>query len=303
MQLVRLLTIVLLTLCFTNSNAQMDDDKREEAIADSLDKVYNDSLNDAHAHSYMLTLSNLYMSRVVYRGRDFGLQQHGFVPQIQFKIPSGFFVSASGYNWSKIDQPLARWDICFGYEHKLGKYLNLNASFDKWFFSDDPYFDPDALNKMASIEVNSEFEHLNFNSSAYYIWGTDDAFLLNLGLDYSFDVFSYGKHLYIYSNPGVLAEAFSGDNLNLIVNKKGNIKKSKLKLIHENLSMANYELSLPVNMEWHNFEVEAAYRYAYPIAITNEDPPISPYLKGGFSYFTLNISHTFYFPKKHAQSK
>lgn len=295
--------LIIYNLSLSVLFAQNENSETEVSQSDSLDQVFSDSLEWAHAHSYQFTFSTLYMSKVVYRGRDFGLQQHGFVPSLQYKSPSGISFSASGYNWSKIDQPFARWDIGIGWEKKISTHLQFNTNFEKWFFSDDPYFEPDALNKMFSLELSGTFSQFNVNTGIYYIWGTDDALLLNLGFDYNIDVFSYGKNLYVYSNPGILMEAFSGDNLNAITVKKGKQVKTKFTTVHENLSMANYEFSLPLNIELNNFSIEAVYRYAYPIEISNEDPPLSPYLKGGFSYFTCQVSYSIYSLKKNAQRK
>ena len=290
--------LVILSTGFAQINSKLEDSQ-----IDSLDQVKEDSIQLAHKNSHLFSYTTEYTSKVVFRGRDFGLQQYGVTNNFLYKNPIGIYASINNYSWSGIYSIIAKTDIGLGIERNLGKYMNVNASYEKWFFADDPFFDPDALNNMFSADLSTNFNTLNFDLGYYYIWGDDAALLISLTADYRIDLPSFSEKFYIAVDPTIIGEAFAGDNSVAIFNKSGKKKKTGPIYLQRELNMANYEFSLPLCIEFKNITFTPTYHYAYPIALSDEDPPLSKYLVGGFSYFTVSAQFDFYFLKKHAKKQ
>lgn len=286
--------LVILSTCYAQIESNLEDSK-----TDSLDKIKEDSIQLAHKNSHQFSYTSEYTSKVVFRGRDFGLQQYGVTNNFEYKNPSGFYATLNNYSWSGIYTFIAKTDIGLGFEKEIGKYLTINACYEKWFFADDPFFDPNSLNNMFSADVSTNFDKLNFDLGYYYIWGNDAALLLSLTTDYRIDLPSFSENIYLAIDPTLLGEAFAGDNSVAILNKKGKKRKTAPIYLQQDLSMANYEFSLPLSIEYKNITITPTYHYSYPIALSDEDPPLSSYLVGGFSYFTISAQFDFYFFKKH----
>jgi hypothetical protein len=208
--------------------------KSEDLNTDSLDQIKEDSIQLAHRNSHLFSYTSEYTSKVVFRGRDFGLQQYGVTNNFLYKNPIGLYASLNNYSWSGIYAPIAKTDIGIGFEKNIGKYLGFNACYEKWFFADDPFFDPDALNNMFSADLSTNFEKLNFDFGYYYIWGNDAALLLSLTADYRIDLPSFSDKIYLALDPTIIAESFAGDNSVTVFNKSGKRKKQLLYTYKEN---------------------------------------------------------------------
>jgi hypothetical protein len=290
-------------LCFTLKGLSQNKAKQDFAAArqDSLDKLKDDSLQLVHKNSHKISFTMDYTSKVVFRGRDFGKKQYGFTPNILYKNPNGMYASINAYLWSGITAPVAKTDLGIGYEKDIGKHYSVNLSYERWFFAADTFFDPSALNNMAALELSTDFEKLNLQFGSFYIWGNQKALLVNLATDYRWDITTLAEKINIAIDPTVLAESFAGSNLISVNTFKNRARKDQSNHLIRDLQMANYEFSLPVVIEYKNLTITPTWHYSYPIPVSNEDPPLSPYLKGGFNYFTVTLLYDLYISRKHGK--
>ncbi|MBC7382196.1 MAG: hypothetical protein H7296_04280 [Bacteroidia bacterium] len=275
--------------------------QRADIIQDSLDQLQQDSINMAHKNSHLISFEAAYVSKVVYRGRDFGLKQYGFNTSLVYKTPVGIYVNLNNYKWSGINTPFAKTDLGIGIEKDLTPHLNLNVSYERWFLAKDSFFVGLSFKNMIQAALSTNYEKLNGELGVYYLWGKENALLIQAQIDYTIDLPGTGKNFYWNIKPALLVEGYAGDKsvgygdtTRYIVN---NIpyRDYKTKHVLQSPDIVNYEAMLGLNIEFKNFVITPLYHYNYPIALRYEDPLLSPYLIGGYSYFSLNILYNLYF--------
>jgi hypothetical protein len=293
-------------LLFAQRDTLYIDEEKYEQLQDSIDAVKQDSINYAHKHSHLFTVETNYTSKVVFRGRDFGLQQYGVYNSLKYRNPMGLYLNVNNYWWSGVQSTIAKTDIGIGIEQNLSKRVALDVSYERWFLSNDTFFFGMNFNNMVQASITTEFDKLNGEAAVYFIFGTEKAFLYDFRGTYTFDLPGSNNQFYWNITPALLVEIFAGqkiksDTTRYVANNTP-YREITNKYRLQTPQLANTELQLDLNMEYNNWTLTPTYHYAYPIAINYEEIPISSYLANGYSYFTLNIIYNLYF-KAHKHGK
>jgi len=284
-------------------NAQNDstivNEEKYWYLLDSIDGIKEDSIELAHLNSSEITIETNYTNKVVFRGRDFGLQQYGFYNSIKYKNPSGFYLNLNNYSWSGVQTLIAKTDLGIGFEKNITKRLSFDVSYERWFLSNDTFFLAMNFNNMLQTCISTNYEKLNGEASVYFIFGSEIAFLYDLKGTYNIDLPGSNYNFSWSLMPSVLFEIYAGqkhksDTTNFISN---NIpyREIKTKYTLQKPQLANSEILLELNLYYKNLAITPTFHYAFPLVINYEDEPLSPYLANGYSYFTLNIAYNFYF--------
>jgi hypothetical protein len=261
------------------------------------EKLKEDSTDAAHKTTPHFIFNLDYTSQVVFRGRDFGRQQQGIMPGVSFFTGSGLYFSVNGYHWTGVSVPLAKTDLGIGYEFNSSPWLDLNIAYERWFYGKDTSFlDPAALKNFLQLELSTKFEKVNASFGTYYMWGRDQALVTELTVDALFDMPEFNEKIYWYVDPQVTVFGAAGANV-IASPKLKNNRKRVANIREERFDIVDYEFALPLMFQAGNFEFGGAWHYAYPINGDTEDPPLSPYLKGGFNYFTCTVQYAVYLKK------
>ena len=116
MRIVYSVTLLVVLLCSEYSFSQvvsprvssirMDYKEDDDSFFYALDSIKNVTPS--------IEVGNDYTNKVLFWGRDFGLNQFGFEPRITFKTGKGLYVYASQYYWSALTNPWAKTDFGIG---------------------------------------------------------------------------------------------------------------------------------------------------------------------------------------------
>lgn len=304
----KLFIAILLIFPLSSLFAQKDTLSEEKYLEmqDSIDNVRQDSIEQVHKQSHLISVETNYTNRVVFRGRDFGLKQYGVYNCIKYKNPTGLYLNLNNYYWSGIQSTIAKTDLGIGFEKNLTKKIVLDISYEKWFLANDTFFLGMNFSNMIQTGINTNYDQVNGEASVYFIFGKEKAFLYDFRGTYTIDLPGSNKNFYWNITPALLVEIYAGqkiksDTLKYISNNTP-YREIKTKYNLQAPQLANTELQLELNMEYKSFTITPTLHYAYPLAINYEDVPLSSYLANGYTYYTLNIVYNLYLKtRKHGK--
>ncbi|MEM7549744.1 MAG: hypothetical protein AAF363_08720 [Bacteroidota bacterium] len=142
-----------------------------------------ESINDLDKlYSSQLTLRLSYSTDVSSAGRDFNINQNGFIPTISYYHKSGVFAEVSGNIYSDLEPSYSFTTVTTGYSGFIGEKWSYLISYDHFFYNESSSESVVPRIDSLSFEV-PEFNDLtnSINLSTYYEWKP-----FTLGIDYSF---------------------------------------------------------------------------------------------------------------------
>jgi hypothetical protein len=306
--LCQLIFFVLLSISlFAQIEKSIKIDGQVQVIQDSLAQFKEDSIDLVRENSGLLSMEAGYSSKVIYRGRDFGLIQHGFNSVLTYKIPSGLYFNLNNYNWSGIHSPIAKTDLGIGLDKDISEYFNINCSYERWFLANDTFFLGMNYNNMILSALSTNFERLNGELGIYYLWGKENAYLIEGTTEYKVELPSTTRDFHWNLNLTFNLSFYASDKVKndttRFFSNNAPFLSIKSKYTLQSPSLVNYEALLKLNIEYRNLVITPAYHYNYPISVSYEDPPLSQYLKSGFGYFSLNVLYNLYFLNQNGRRK
>ena len=264
------------------------------SFTDSLDSCY-DRYQEMAAHAPHFELELEYMSKVVYRGRDFGVQQHGFDPQLTFKTGRGVYFNLNNYYWSGLPNKLAKTDLGLGYERDINEHVFVSAGYERWFYYNGTHQERTLLNNFIETDISYEAGHLKLDHATYLIFNKDWLFLNALTLAGKFDILRYGPGCKVAIMPLVQATAGTHENyaydvIGTVIDHGHSVRGTVEQDNTDNTyHVADYELGLPLEFTFQNLVVTPCFRYAFPIATKADEVSSLP----SFGYWTVNMHYNF----------
>ena len=179
-KVIGLLLFIAATSLFTYAQVPRTDDEID-ALLDELffseDQLLDDILASLNRNEFIYT-SVTFNSNTYFSGRDSGIDQYNFYPQISYYHPSGFSLSLSGLYYEKFDP---NWDFTsasLGYSHTLDKKerFYISTGYTHYFYSDGSNLFTESID----LGFGLQNKHKTFGTSlsATYLFGNDDAFQL-----------------------------------------------------------------------------------------------------------------------------
>jgi len=256
----------------------------EQAVSskpiDSTDQIIQriDSLEEEDDNMHKIVFGLDYMNKVVYWGRDFGINQFGVMPTLMYMNPKGFYAFYTGYYWSGEVHKYAKTDLGIGYEKFITDRWYVSAEYNRWFFTNGDKASRNSITNFFSLETSYDLDFITIESSFYYMRGNEEDYMLNLDIMKEFTYYKLfgADKITIYPTLYVTAGAHGA---NTPINRN---QFTIATYESKNSGIINYEGILPVSYKITGLtEIALAYHYTYPV---NQNPlyAIKP-----ISYFTV----------------
>ena len=263
---------LLLFLAATTFSSYAQEPRTEEEINMLLDELYFSeeqliddilaSLSQKHFIYSSFTLnSNTYFS-----GRESGIDQFNFFPQVSYFHPSGFNLSLSGLYYENFEP---NWDftsLSLGYFTAIDKkeLLSLNSGYTRYFFSDGSDVFTNSID--LSLGLRNKTNTLGTTLYASYLFGSEQALQLILS--------PYGRITLL--NKKTYSLRFR-PQLNFIIAQQ-TIALEELNSQTQELQFTNYDvfellntqLNLPLSLVSKSWNIDVAYNINFPRAVASE---------------------------------
>lgn len=292
---VELNVIKLLLFTIATSFVSYGQEKTEEDVLDGLldelffnDKEFVDDLLSSINEYDFLYASATYNSNTYFAGRDSGVDQFSFIPQISYYSSSGFNATISSVYYENFDP---NWDfvsLSAGYSNTIGKNktFHYNAGYSRFFYSDGFDSFNNSIDLMLGARTGNRNLGIIFTGS--YLFGTDHSVQLSSRLYGNFTLTRQSNYA-IKFKPQVnflLAEqAISFETLP----RNGN---PPTLIVTEEFGLLNTQLNFPISFTTSSWDFEVSWNVNLPSPIENEMNLDST------NFFSVSIGYLFDLKKK-----
>ena len=243
-------------------------------------RVRIDSTKKALEKTNQFRFKTGYLSKVVFVGRNFGVNQFGIAPGVTYHHRSGVNLEYEGNYWSEMDNRYALTNAGLYYEKSFSDNFYLSSGYWRSFFHSSDRDERKMLNNYFTLE-GGWFNTLgSLGASYYFVSGTEQAHRLDLNLSKSIDFYAILGADRLSLEPA-FTFMFSTANYLLFLDDLPDAEVSNPMAF----KIANYELVLPIiYRKLRKFEITGAWHYASPVNVIQGEN-----LKS-FSYLTLEIT-------------
>lgn len=255
-----------------------------DAIIDDLFEV--DSLeiaqlfDDIKQQDY-LYINNLYNSKTLFSGRDFGVNQFSFFPSVSYIDSNNFFLNISSGYFSGVSP---EWDfvtLSGGYSNYITKDKSLLASL-AYSYSSYSQDVADLNNQRVSASISYRKNKFRNATTAGYLFGGLHSYFISNN-SYLDIVFLKMKTVELSVQPRF--GLFWGNQTITELVSTG-IRFSPFELVDRDVfQLLNTELSLPITIDFGNWDLELEYTLAVPNALPGEEEPQNS------GYFSISLGY------------
>ena len=252
----------------------------EDIILNSvLDELFKtDSLLvDLDRSDYLYTTFSI-DDKVYFAGRNFGINQYSFTPNISYMRGQNFFLSLGSAYFSELNP---NWDfisLSSGYSVFLdnSKRFNLTGIYSRIFFSADA----DELNpNRLAISLVYHKKNLRTRMSGGYLFGGSSSLYSALGVsyninlveDYKWDLTFNPELSFLFSQQTVSEQISSGF--------------SPQQIEQDVFELINTKIEFPIELDFGPWDFEVSYNLNFPSPLISETNIINT------SFFTFTIGY------------
>ncbi len=252
----------------------------EDIILNSvLDELFKtDSLSvDLVRSDYLYTTFSI-DDKVYFAGRNFGINQYSFTPNISYMRGQNFFLSLGSAYFSELNP---NWDfisLSSGYSVFLdnSKRFNLTGIYSRIFFSADS----DELNpNRLAISLVYHKKNLRTRMSGGYLFGGSSSLYSALGVsyninlveDYKWDLTLNPELSFLFSQQTVSEQISSGF--------------SPQQIEQDVFELINTKIEFPIELDFGSWDFEVSYNLNFPSPLISETNIINT------SFFTFTIGY------------
>ena len=252
----------------------------EDIILNSvLDELFKtDSLSvDLVRSDYLYTTFSI-DDKVYFAGRNFGINQYSFTPNISYMRGQNFFLSLGSAYFSELNP---NWDfisLSSGYSVFLdnSKRFNLTGIYSRIFFSADS----DELNpNRLAISLVYNKKNLRTRMSGGYLFGGSSSLYSALGVsyninlveDYKWDLTFNPELSFLFSQQTVSEQISSGF--------------SPQQIEQDVFELINTKIEFPIELDFGSWDFEVSYNLNFPSPLISETNIINT------SFFTFTIGY------------
>ncbi len=280
-----------------NLFAQVKEEEQDAEIDAIIDELildensildYIDELNKYH----VLFLSVAYNNKTYFLGRDLNIDQFTLSPQAIYQHPSGAYIGISGVVYSEFDP---KWDLTtatLGFSNNFGKHDNFNfdMSYSRYLFTDSASRDfENSFDGSFSIETKNRL--IGASAGVTYFFGEEQGFQNNFDIYSTVNLFKINNKHLVSINPQL---SFILGNESIDTSRIDDLIVD-IPIIQtvvnefETYALRNTQLSVPLNLEINDFELEIGYNFNFPNALIFESNLEES------SFFNLGVSYIFSF--------
>ena len=262
--------LILLFICITALvSAQQTELSEADAIlndlfvADSLDVL--DLFDDLKKQDY-LYLTVLYNNKTLFSGRDFGVEQYSAFPSISYIDGNNFFANLSSGYYSGVTP---NWDfvtISGGYSNYIDTKKTLLAT-GVYSYSSYTQDVADLNNHRISIGLSYRKKWFRNSLTAGYLFGGASASFVSNNTYVSIDLLDT-KTLDISIQPRLgLSWGSQTDRQEFV-----RYRPYRIEVIdNDYFQLLNTELSIPVEFDFGNWDIEIDYTFSAPNPLPSEE--------------------------------
>jgi hypothetical protein len=237
-----------------------------------------------------IEVGNDYTNKVLFWGRDFGLNQFGFEPRITFKTGKGLYVYASQYYWSALTNPWAKTDFGIGYEKQVTDRIYVSGAYERWIFYNGTPHDQHGLQNYFEFQLNFDFDYFSIEPTAYYMVGNRQIFQTDLVIKGDYRIATFLKTGRVFLQPEVLMTNATSTYFSNVVSSQNNTNSDQ----QRGFKIVDYEFMLPLTINFKNIIFQSAYHFACPIKVQPNENVHT------LSYLTLSLAYTLFLKKTQA---
>lgn len=266
------ITGLLLLIVATSGYSYAQETRTEDEIDLLLDELFFseeqliDDLLASLDKSHFLYSSFTLNSNTYFSGRDSGIDQFNFYPQLSYYHPSGFNMSVSGLYYESFDP---NWDftsLSLGYLQNIDKagLMFANAGYTRYFFSDGADIFTNSID--VSLGIRNKKKTLGTTLYTSYLFGSDDALQMNFS--------TYGRLTFLK------AKAFHlkfRPQLNFLIASQTialqelNSQSQQTEFVNYDVfALLNTQLNLPVSLVSKSWNIDVGYSINFPRAVATE---------------------------------
>ncbi len=232
--------------------------------ADSLDVMQ--FVDEIKKQDYLYA-SFMYNDKTLFSGRDFGVEQYSFFPSISYIDSNNFFANLSSGYFSSV-RP--NWDfVTFsaGYSNYIDKKKSFLATgiYSYSSFSQDV---ADLNNQRLTASISYRKKWFRNSLTAGYLFGGNSSTFISNNTYISLAVFK-SKSLNISIQPR-LGLFWGTQTITELVST--GIRFRPFELVNKDLfQMLNTELSIPLELDFGNWDLEIEYTFSMPNELPGEE--------------------------------
>ncbi|NNC69947.1 MAG: hypothetical protein HKN90_03895 [Flavobacteriaceae bacterium] len=289
--------LIICFICFANILYAQTEEELEAEVDAIIDELildensildYIEELNKYH----ILYLSAAYNNKTYFLGRDLNIDQFTVSPQVIYQHHSGFYLGISGVVYSEFDP---KWDLTtasLGFSKNFGKHDNFNfdVGYSRYIFTESESRDfENSLEASFSLETKNSL--IGASAGVTYFFGDEQGVQNNFDIYSNLDLFKISKKHQVSFNPQV---SFILGNESIDTSRLTDFQLS-LPIVNliinefDTYALRNTQLSLPLNLEINDFELEFGYNFNFPNALIIERN------LDNSSYFNIGVSYIFSF--------
>ena len=217
--------------------------------------------------SHFLYSSFTLNSNTYFSGRDSGIDQFNFYPQLSYYHPSGFNMSLSGLYYENFDP---NWDFT---SISLGYLLNIdsagrfyvNPGYTRYFFSDGSDIFTNSVD--INLGIRNRKKTIGTALFASYLFGSDEALQMNF--------ITYGRLTLLKARTFHLKFR---PQLNFLVASQTialqelNSQTQQTEFVNYNVfALLNTQLNLPISLVSTSWNIDVGYSINFPRAVATEN--------------------------------
>lgn len=242
--------------------------------------------------SSRLTYSANYNSHLNFEGRDVFVPQYAINNTLTYQNKNGFRASFGADYWNEFSpRGIAQNTLGIGYEFAATNRLTGSFDYEHWFINHPNDTIRNALTNYLTTEWQADFDFVVPHVSAGYIFGTEHAYNLEVGirglLEFE-DIFRENQSDKISFAPDITFMTGTDvqfTTINTVVKTRRKTTPTSKENSIEIYGLLNTELTLPVTYAQPRWSVTAAYHYAIPHSLGASDI-VSP----AFGYFVVGFN-------------
>lgn len=217
-----------------------------------------------------------YGSNSTYFGRSQAVAFPYAAATLTYTAKSGLYGSVEFYNLLNTPTALDETDLTVGWDHDLGKTLDVSLSYSRFFFPTNSELVKSSVNNAFNAGLGQDWGAFYSRLSATYLFGgtasRGDGFLI-LENSRSFETkHGFGENDYFAVEPVVSIAAGTQEFAETALTKR-NKGKNSVSVVRSvrRFGLVDYEFGLPVSYYVGKLELSAGWRYVVPVNLPADD--------------------------------
>jgi len=242
-----------------------------EMLKDRQEEI-SDSLENAYENASRLTFSLGYDSHVIYRGRDNGLDQYGYSPEIKFSHKSGISINFDSYFLSKTNHVVDEADLGISYSHEFSDIFSTEIGYSYLWFNTNSFQARSEMNNSLDVGCTLDLFGLNINPNIIFDFGKVREWSLLWEFSYPINFKNVLVSRQIKFEPALRWNL--GEQNGQATTRR--LKKVKNKIVQitntKNISLTgvmDYEFSIPFKIDFGAIMVSSMINFIIPLNVVD----------------------------------